>query len=88
MIESLLNKHGVIAGTYYNEAGQVSRPIQGTVDLKTQRAAMSFADRKNTDLILETSVNNLIQDEAPSLLQFGAEQSQSMLLVRLKHGFL
>ena len=44
-----VNKQGVIAGTYYNEASQVSRPIQGTVDVNTQRAAMSFADNKNTD---------------------------------------
>jgi len=45
---------------------------------------MSFADNKNTDRILETSINNLTEDEAPALLHFGAEQSQPALLVRLK----
>lgn len=84
VVQLAVNKQGVIAGTYYNEASQVSRPIQGMVDLKTQRAAMSFADKKNTDLILETSLNNLTQDEAPALLHFGSEQSQPELLVRLK----
>jgi len=84
VVQLAVNKQGVIAGTYYNEAGQVSRPIQGTVDLKTQRVAMSFADKKNTDRVLETSINNLTQDEAPALLHFGAEQSQPVLLVRLK----
>jgi len=67
-----------------DEAAQVSRPIQGTVDVKTQRAAMTFADKKNTDRVLETSINNLTQDKAPALLHFGAEQSQPALLVRLK----
>ena len=84
VIQLAVNKQGVIAGTYYNEANQVSRPIQGTVDVQTQRAAMRFADNKNTDRVLETGIDNLTQDEAPSLLHFGAEQSQPMLLVRLK----
>jgi len=84
VIQLAVNKQGVIAGTYYNEANQVSRPIQGTVDVKTQRAAIGFADNKNTDRVLETSINNLTQDEAPALLHFGAEQSQPVLLVRLK----
>jgi len=84
VVQLAVNKQGVIAGTYYNEPNQVSRPIQGTVDVKTQRAAIGFADNKNTDRILETSINNLTQDEAPALLHFGAEQSQPMLLVRLK----
>jgi len=84
VVQLAVNKQGVIAGTYYNEANQVSRPIQGTVDVKTQRAAMSFADNKNTDRVLETSIDNLTQDEAPGLLHFGAEQSQPVLLVRLK----
>jgi hypothetical protein len=84
VLQLAVNKQGVIAGTYYNEANQASRPIQGSMDVNTQRTAMSFGDNKNTDLILETSINNLTQDEAPALLHFGAEQSQPVLLVRLK----
>ncbi len=83
VVQLAVNKQGVIAGTYYNEATQVSRPIRGTVDVKTQRVAMSFADQKNTDRILETSINNLTQDEVPATLHFGAQQSQPVLLVRL-----
>ena len=84
VLQLAVNKQGVIAGTYYNEANQASRPIQGTADVKTQRTVMTFADNKNTDRILETGINNLTQDEAPALLHFGAEQSQPVLLVRLK----
>jgi hypothetical protein len=84
LLQLAVNKQGVIAGTYYNEASQVSRPIQGIADIKTQRAVISFADGKNTDRILETGINNLTEDEAPALLHYGAEESQPVLLVRLK----
>jgi hypothetical protein len=84
VLQLAVNKQGVIAGTYYNEDTQASRPVQGMVDQKSQRAVMTFADGKNTDMVLETGVSNLTQEEAPALLHFGAEQSQPMLLVRLQ----
>jgi hypothetical protein len=84
VLQLAVNKQGVIAGTYYNEDTQVSRPVQGMVDVKSERAALTFADGKDTDLVLETGVYNLTQDEAPALLHFGAARSQPRLLVRLK----
>jgi hypothetical protein len=84
VLQLAVNKQGVLGGTYYNEDTQVSRPVQGRVDTKSQRAVLTFADGKDTDLVLETGVYNLTQEEAPALLHFGAEQSQPILLVRLK----
>jgi hypothetical protein len=84
MIELAVNKQGVLAGTYYNEATQVSRSLKGTIDQASQRAAVGFADGKNTDLVLETGINNLTQDEAPGLLLSGKERSSPVLLVRLQ----
>ncbi|MGO9918758.1 MAG: hypothetical protein ACLQIB_29175 [Isosphaeraceae bacterium] len=84
VLQLAVNKQGALAGTYYNEDTQVSRPVQGMVDAKSQRAVMKFADGKDADLVLETGVYNLTQEEAPALLHFGAAQSQPMLLVRLK----
>lgn len=84
MIELAVNKQGVLAGTYYNESTSVSRPLKGTIDQKTQRAVVGFADGKNSDVALETGIYNLTQDEAPGLLHQGAEQSTPVLLVRLK----
>jgi hypothetical protein len=84
VLQLAVNKQAVIGGTYYNEDTQVSRPIQGMVDAKRQRAVMKFADGQDADLVLETGVSSLTQEEAPALLHFGAEQSQPMLLVRLK----
>ena len=84
MIELAVKKQGVLAGTYYNEATGISRPLKGMLDQESQRAAVAFADGKNADLILETGINNLTQDECPALLHFGASQSSPVLLVRLQ----
>ncbi len=83
MIELAISKEGVIAGTYYNDATGTSRPLKGTFDSKNQRAAVGFADGNNADLVLETGIYNLTQDEAPALLHHGTEESSSVLLVRL-----
>ncbi len=84
MVELAVNKQGVVAGTYYNQATGVSRPLKGTMDVKTQRAAIGFADGKNPEVVLETSVANLTEDEAPSLLHKGKDFSDPVLLVRLR----
>ena len=84
VLQLAANKQGVLAGTYYNEDTQANRPVQGMIDPKSQRAVLKFADGQNSDLVLETGVYNLTQEEAPALLHFGAEQSQPILLVRLQ----
>jgi hypothetical protein len=83
MLELAVNKQGVLAGTYYNESTSASRPLKGTVDQKSQRAVVGFADGKNADLALETGIYNLTQGEAPALLHHGTEESTPVLLVRL-----
>jgi hypothetical protein len=57
--------------------------LKGTADAKTQRVAIGFADGKNEDVVLETGIYNLTQDEAPSLLHHGSGETQPALLVRL-----
>jgi hypothetical protein len=84
MIELAVNKQGVVAGTYFNEATEVSRSVKGMLDQTSQRAAMGFADGKNAEVVLETGIYNLTQDEAPALLHQGKERSTPVLLVRLQ----
>jgi hypothetical protein len=83
MLELAVNKQGVLAGTYYNESTGASRPLKGTIDQKSQRAVVGFADGKNADLALETGIYNLTQEESPGLLHHGTEESTPVLLVRL-----
>ncbi len=83
MIELAVDKQGVLAGTYYNDETGVSRPLKGTVDSKSQRAVVGFADDDKSEVALETGIYNLTKDEAPGLLHRGTEESQPVLLVRL-----
>lgn len=84
MIELAISKDGVLAGTYFNEATGASRPLKGTLDPKSQRVAVGPADGENADVVLETGIYNLTQDEAPGLVHFGTAESTPILLVRLK----
>lgn len=84
VIELAISKTGAIGGTYHNEASGVSRPIKGTANVEQQRVAIGFSDGKNADIALETGLYNLTQDEAPGLLHMGTDQSEPVLLVRLK----
>ena len=84
MIELAVGKDGVLTGTYYNETSEVSRPVRGRIDPKSQRLAIGFADGKNADLALETGIYNLTQEEVPVLVHFGDGKSENFMFVRLK----
>jgi len=84
MIELAINKQGVLAGTYYNEATGASHSLKGTLDQKSQRVAIGFADGQKEDVVLETGIDNLTHDEAPALVHFGTTQTTPVLLVRLQ----
>lgn len=83
VVQLAVNKQGVITGSYYNDESDKSRPIEGSVDMKTQRAAWTFADGKDTDVIMETMIYNLTEDETTVLVHFGADQTQEWTLTRL-----
>ena len=82
-LQLALSKEGVIAGTFYNESTGATHPVEGMVDEKTQRAVWKAADGTNPNLVMETGVYNLTQDQAEVLVHFGPEQTQTVLLVRL-----
>jgi hypothetical protein len=83
LLQLAVDKNGVIAGTYYNTTTDIGRPLRGMVDKKTQRAAWTFSDGKNTDIIMETGLFNLTQDQTEALVHFGKEKTQKWLMVRL-----
>jgi hypothetical protein len=84
VLQLAVSKEGVISGTYYNSDTDIARPVKGSVDKKTQRAAWTFADGKNTDIVMETGINNLTQDQAELLVHFGKDMAQQWLMVRLE----
>ncbi len=84
VIQLAVSKEGVITGSYYNEDTDVSRPIEGTVDKATQRAAWSFADEEDTEIVMETMIYNLTEDKTTVLVHFGPDQTQEWTLTRLE----
>jgi hypothetical protein len=83
MVQLAVSKEGIIAGTFFNDITDSSRPLEGMVDQKTQRAVWKFADEKNPEFVMETGIYNLTKDEATALLHFGPDKTQTWLMIRL-----
>ena len=83
LIQLAVSKEGIIAGTFYNDATDDGRPLEGMVDSESQRAAWSFADGKNEDVVMETGIYNLTKDETTALVHFGEDRTETWLMVRL-----
>ena len=83
VLQLAVEKSGVIGGTYYNTTTDIARPVRGMVDKKSQRAAWTFDDGKNADVIMETGIFNLTQDQTEALVHFGKDKTQQCLMVRL-----
>ena len=58
--------------------------MEGTVDAETQRAAWTFADGVDTEIVMETSIYNLTEDEAGVLVHFAPDNVQTWTLLRLE----
>ena len=82
-LQLAISKEGVIAGTFYNESTGATHPVEGMIDEKTQRAVWMAADGTNANIVMETGVYNLTEDQSELLVHFGPEQTQTALLVRL-----
>lgn len=77
-----VNKDGVLRGNYYDALTEITLPVTGSVDKKTQRAAWTVGDRNDT--VYETGVANLTRPETQVLIHFGKDKTQQWTLVRLE----
>jgi len=82
-LQLAVSKSGIISGTFYNETTGATHPVEGMVDEATQRAAWKSADESNPEIVMETGLYNLTEDQATLLVHFGPEQTQEWLMVRL-----
>ena len=63
---------------------RAKRKERQRADQQTQRAAWKAIDGTNVDIVMETGLFNLTQDQAPVLVHFGPDgEPQQALLVRL-----
>ena len=76
-----MNKEGLISGAFTNTLTGDSAAVTGSIDRATQKAAWHVGDK--TDTVYEAGVANLTQNEAPVLVHFGAQTTQTWLLVHL-----
>ena len=82
LFQLAVNKQGVIRGTYYNVLNDTTLPVYGSVDKKTQRAAWTVGDRKDT--IYEAGFANLTKPETTMLVHMGKDRTQQWTLTRLE----
>lgn len=82
IIQLAVNKDGIVSGTLYNTETELTQSVQGKVDKDTQRVAMRITESE--DLVAETGLYNLTQEQAPVLVHFGAEKVENWLFVRLE----
>jgi hypothetical protein len=77
-----VNKAGVVRGNYYDAVADNTLPVYGSVDPKAQRVAWSIGDKK--DVVFETGLKNLTEDQTTLLVHFGKDKTQQMVLARLE----
>ena len=83
VIQLAVSKNGIVSGTLYNRVKDDTRSIQGQVDKETQRVAFRIADSDN--VVMETGLYNLTQEEAPVMVHYGTETIKYYLFVRLEN---
>ena len=83
VMQLAVSKTGIISGTLYNSTTDQAYTIQGQVDKNTQRVAFRIGESQN--IVLETGLYNLTQEEAPVLVHYGKERVENWLLVRLEN---
>jgi hypothetical protein len=81
LFQLAVNKSGVIRGNYYNALSDTNLPVYGSVDKKTQRAAWTVGDRKET--VFEAGIANLTKSQTTMLVHFGKGRTQQWTLVRI-----
>jgi hypothetical protein len=82
ILQLAVNKAGVIRGNHYDALTETTLPIQGSVEKRTQRAAWTVGE--NDEVVYETGIYNLTQEETEMLIHFNKDSTQQWSLVRLE----
>jgi len=80
-LQLALAKDGTIGGTYRNSAVDVTLPLSGAVDEKTQRAAWRIGE--DDPVVMETGVENLTKDKSTVLLHFENGTTETWTMIRM-----
>jgi hypothetical protein len=80
VLQLAVDPEGNLSGTLFNETTNQTYAVLGRVDRETQRVA--FTINGNQDVVLETGIYNLTQDQTP-LLAHGEGRTETYMLLRL-----
>ena len=81
VIQLAINKEGLVSGTSFNKQTGKTYTVQGRVDKDNQRVAFTIGNA--TDIVMETGLFNLTQQETPVLAHLGPSRTTTYLLARL-----
>jgi len=81
VVQLAVDKDGIISGSMYNKNTKQLYAVQGRVDKDTQRVAFTIGDAK--DVVFETGIYNLTQQQTP-ILAHGDGREEVYLLLRLE----
>ena len=81
VVQLAVDKDGIVSGTMHNKATNQTFPIEGRVDKETQRVAFTVGDAK--DVVFETGIYNLTQQQTPVLVH-GDGREETYLLLRIE----
>jgi hypothetical protein len=82
VVQLAVDKNGVVRGNCYEEATKATVPVQGAVDKRTQRVAWRIGGNK--DMVFETGLYSLTQNESTALVHQGSQKTVQYLLARVK----
>jgi hypothetical protein len=81
VLQLAVDQAGNVSGTLVNQKTGRTYPVQGRVDKETQRVAFTIGDNK--EVVLETGLYNLTQQQTP-VLAHGEGREETYLLLRLE----
>lgn len=81
-LQLAVDPNGLISGTMFNANRDQAYSVEGRVDKDTQRVAFTISN--NRDIVFETGIYNLTQDESQILAHFSPDDTRTFLLVRLQ----
>jgi hypothetical protein len=82
VVQLAVNKEGVIRGNLQDALTDKVVPVSGAIDKQSQRVAMKIEGIDN--VVVETGLYNLTNDEVPVLVHFGPDRQESRTLMRLQ----
>ena len=81
-LQLAVSKEGIVAGTYNNKSTDEVLSVEGMVDMESGRAAWTIAGQSAP--IMETSLQNLTENETNALIHFADGTTQQWLMLHLE----